>query len=385
MPQIKGARDFAGVLGANLIVNISTFVVLMAASHYLEIAEFAELSKCMALVVVGSVLLDCGLNLTIIKQSASDDGRSACAMLATKAWMALASTIAILLAVSGLISALWGVAICAAAMQNLWGGMRAADQANMNYQSIWRASALLSFARLIFAAPALASGSWSIVAIALWIAPNLVLALSSRNIFVGMGTITTYASLRQMWGYSMIVYISALAFGALPYLPQAFIDARLTSSEVGTFGLVLIGLGPIGLIFASARAYLLPRLMREDAFGRIRKDVIIAGAILFLLSIIMAHYLLAYMYGSKFPQLANVFIIITSFFTLTLMVGLYTIKIHAIGTPHLELAVNLTRLLCLLIALTAFGSSLVAIAWIFGIILLCGEVILAFSLWRAAR
>ena len=61
------------------------------------------------------------------------------------------------------------------------------------------------------------------------------------------------AVLREIRDYSIYANLSALFYNALLYLPQLFISRRLGAVEIGTFGLILLFLGPLSLVNASVR------------------------------------------------------------------------------------------------------------------------------------
>lgn len=365
-------------------VNASAFAVLMMASRTLSLPAFAQLSNAMGLIVVGAALLDAGLNTTATKFHAAGQNATAIETMVFAKMMLLACAIpAIVLAALGLIPPLWAACAVAAASANLWGGWRARDIARSDVATLRTSSLKLALARMSLGIPAILTGSWLAVCVALWIAPVLLLAprRTSRP-----PVAEAMRGLREMAGYALKVHLSGVAFSALAFAPQIFINERFGQAEVATYGLVLIVIGPLSLIGASLRSYLLPRVSAGGlGAGSLGIQMLSILGLCGAAAIGLASAALSWLYAATLPQIGAVFAVTSSCHVLTMALGLYNMRVHRLGVPQIELAVNIARLIASMGGIAAFGGSLLSITIISGGVLVGGEICLSMFLRRAGR
>ncbi|MCO5965388.1 hypothetical protein [Sinorhizobium meliloti] len=374
------------ILSGNVLVALSAFVVLAAASKAMPLTEFAELSLLMSAAMVGSCVLDFGLNTTVVKQfSASQDEAFLHGVVILKGIVFALSILASALMVAGGLPLVWGVvAVCAGAM-NLWTGLRACEQGRQNFHAYARSNALFSLARLVFGMTAILIGSWILVGLALWVAPVIAIALLKCADIRNTNWPEARRVFSQIAAYSWIVYFSSLAFAVLPYLPLFFAKERLTTADVAAFGMVLVILGPVGILVSSVRGYALPMLVsgREGTLlSASRTALVLTGLAAFLAA---GFFVLEALYAQTLPQLAEVFLVYAGLYSLTALLGVYNLRVHRENRPMVELAGNLARLVLTCAALFAFGHSLLAIAWIAGAVLVGGELAVAFACSRSKQ
>lgn len=381
------AASIGRLFAANLAMNASAFLVLMLASHRLTVNGFAELSSLMGAVVVGASLLDFGLNTTVTRRYGAGHGPEPLdAVTGAKAAMLLLSGVAVLLALAGIIPAPLALAAVAAAATNFWSGLRACDQARQNFAAVFRASLALALLRLALGGVALFTGSWMLVALALWVAPVLLLALSQSSEVLRCLSLPFARSWWGMAGYSCKVHVSALCFSALAYLPQFFAKARLEPAEVASFGVVLVLLGPASLLASSVRGYVLPHVTSGGRLGTLMPlNFAAAGLVLLVAGMVAAALLLKSVYGGRLPDVPGLFLVFGSLFAATTLLGFLNLRVHAQGRAGLELSVNALRLALALGLLWAFGNSLFSMVWICGGVMLAGEAFLAILVRRADR
>lgn len=374
------------ILGGNVLVALSAFLVLATASKSMALTDFAELILLMSAAMVGSSVLDFGLNTTVIKQfSASrDEAFLHCVVILKGGVFALSILASVVVMASGL-PPLWGaVAACAGAM-NLWTGLRACEQGRQDFDAYARSNALFSLARLVFGLTAVLIGSWVLVGLALWVAPVIAIALLKSAEIRNTNLPEARRVFSQIAAYSWIVYVSSLAFAVLPYLPLFFARERLTAADVAAFGMVLVILGPVGVLVSSVRGYALPVLVsgqERSLLSAPRMTLVLAGLAAFLA---VGFFVLEALYGQAMPHVAEVFVVYAGLYGLTALLGIFNLRVHRENRPEVELAGNLSRLVLTCAAIVAFGHSLLAIASIAGAILIAGEIAVAVASSRSKQ
>src|SRR5215475_14683146 len=153
-------RDTLRVLGSNLAVNLSAFLVLALAGRLMSVEEFAKLSLIVAASQLGSSALELGINVgTVKKYAEKKDGR----FLSTLIWLKIAMSCCCsgLVAVCYLmgVPSFWVAVIACAASIDLWSGARALDQARLDFWSFAQANVLFAALRIPLAVIALVEGS----------------------------------------------------------------------------------------------------------------------------------------------------------------------------------------------------------------------------------
>lgn len=277
------ARHTALVFLSTLALQATMFVILASAALLLEAGPFARLSLIVAAAMLASAVFELGLNVTATKMygDSRDESflrtafhiRLLCLPIGLIAGLAIA-------VIAGLSDVGLGIGIGAAL--NLWNGVRASDQARQDYRSFVASS--LAFAAI--------RGVAGLLTLYLTRDPVLTVLASSVLPLAGalFSTSARYAPgafsvprlpPRAVLRYAAHVYLNALTFIAIPYVPQFLIAARLDPTAVGTYGLVLIFTGPISLLVYSLRSVLLPKMLGtrsslEDAMWS-RQGLLVLG------------------------------------------------------------------------------------------------------------
>ncbi|MBI1649588.1 hypothetical protein [Hyphomicrobium sulfonivorans] len=377
---------------STLAIQTTTFAILALAALTLPVTEFARLSLIVASVMLASALFEFGLNITATKMygDTRDEGylRAAFAM---RLLMVLVGGVAgVGLALAGATDV--GTGILLGALLNVWNGMRATDQARQDYSSFTRSSVAFAVLRagagmialLMFADPLL-------IAIAIYGLPVVASVLSSSARLALRAFAWPWPPLRDALRYGGYVYVNAVTFIAIPYVPQFFIASRLDATAVGTYGLILTFVGPVSLLIYSLRSVLLPKMLGSpSAFESLLWSkrglaligafwaVMMAGGVAVACGIGMA-------YGARFPQIETVFLIFFAGFSGTAAIGLYSLSVHTRGVPGLAAAIGLAKLIALIPAVILFGTSLVGIVSAVAAIMVGFEVVLALLLRGKAR
>lgn len=391
---IRGvALHTAITFAATLAIQIATFAILALAALVMPTGAFARLSLIVAAVMLASTLFELGLNITSTKMygDTGDEGylrsalavRVACipigALLGLAVWLGAGAADA-------------GLGIALGAVLNLWNGMRATDQARQDYRSFTRASIAFALLRAVAGLVTLyLTGDPVKIALATYALPVVATVASKSAVMVAEAALGPTRQAWDMLWYATHVYINAVTFIVIPYLPQFVISHRLDATAVGTYGLILTFTGPVSLLVYSLRSVLLPKMLGpgrelEDWMWSSRGLAVIgAGWLLLMIGGAILSYGLAVFYGHKFPGIGPAFLIFFVGFSATAMIGLYSLSVHTQGVPQLSNAIGLAKLVALAVLLFTFSWSLYATIAATSAVMFVGELALAGALASLRR
>lgn len=376
---------------ATLTVQVSTFAVQALAPWLLSDVDFARLTVIIAATMLGSAFCDFGLGLTATRfygQSRDERFLIGAFRLRLLCLPLAAVTAAVLLGAS-LIHADIALAIVASAVLSLWNGARSADQARQDYRSFARASLLFSVLRTLCGLGALVMFRDPVaVAIGLYVLPMPAMLASESWALVLRAFRDRGRDVLAMLRYSFPVYINALIFIGLPYIPQFVIAARLDAQATGTYGLITTFTAPLSLVVYSLRSVLLPRMLGDDGkieaalwsprgFVTIGFIAVAAG----LVGLCVAQGL-GLVYGTRFPELRQGFALFFAGFAFTACLGIFSLSIHTLGVPRLGMWLSLPKIVAMAGALTLFGDTLTEVITITILIMIAGEGAQTAILWR---
>lgn len=378
---------------ATLAIQMVTFALLALAPFLLSTDTFARLSIAVAITMMANTFFEFGLNLASTKYygETSEDGpflaafrlRLACIPFALLLWA---------LAWIAKLAPEVGAGIFAGAVLNLWNGLRATDQARQDYWSFAKTSILYALLRFALGSAALL---WTrdpvVVVLAAYAVPVLAgMASSSWPLVTGVFH-KKVPPLGPMLRYSSYVYLNALVFVAIPYVPQLLIAKRLDTVATGAYGLIITFTAPIALLAYSLRSVLLPKMLGQDRRIEDRLWSARGVAVVGVLSVvgifvgILIGLVLEQVYGSRYPEIFSNFAIYFACFSATATVGIYSLSIHTLSIPHFALWTSVAKVIALLAILPPLGNSLQAIVIATGSVMVIGEFALVALLIHAKR
>jgi len=375
---------------STLAVQASTFLVLAAAGLCLPVAEFSRLSVVVATTMLSTALFDLGLNVTSTKRygDTGDVGYLAVAFAARALLLPVAGVAGYILTQFGALEL--GLGVVLGGLLNVWNGVRSTDQAVENYHS-------LALTSIVFAVVRAGAGLWAAtqlrdsvaVAIAIYAVP-LAVSLLSASTRLAIGALTRQLpDLSGTGRYAAYVYLNALAFIAIPYVPQFLISARFGDVTTGTYGLLLTFSAPVALVVSSIYNVLLPKMLRSNSIyenflwswrGLIALFGLTLAVITFGFTLSLA---VGQVYSQKFPDIQSVFFLYFSGFSVATIAGIYTLSIHTQGVPHINMYVNVCRLVILIALLFVFATDLLKAVQITIAVMLAGQIVMVS--WLAAR
>lgn len=390
-PSKKFFLSFTSITFSNLIVNLSTFAVMAIAPLKLNVDGFASLSLASSSAMVLCSLTDFGLNVTIVKKySESKSDGFLDVLLAIKGLLFAIGILALFFSFFAVgVPKFWLIAFAAGVSLNYWTGLRTCEQAQQNYTAY--ASANFRFAAIRLAAGSLAvyTGSWVLVLVAVYVIPPAFAAINDCRRFARRLNFFSREKFTEVATYSKIVFVSSVCFAAMPYLPQYLMHQRLSTTEVATYGLIITFIGPVSLVAYSLRTLLLPKMCQNEnflvsMFSSRREVVKLISALVGIVVLIVAVALcIDALYGAKYPKLFSGFITFSIPYLLTAVLGLFNMRLHALGAPHLEMKVNIFRLLALSCIVYAWGTTFNSIVFIAAMTIFLSEVVLTYAVWKA--
>lgn len=377
------AQYTALVFASTLAIQATTFVILASAALVLATGDFARLSLIVAATMLANGLFELGLNLTSTKMygDTRDEGFLRTAFLIRLLCVPLGCLLGLAFAL-GWGAADIGLGIGLGAALNLWNGVRASDQAREDYRSFVAAS--LSFAALRGLAGVgtlYATRAPVLTAIAIYGLPIAGAAFSTSARYAVEAFTGPQRPVGDMLWYGTHVYLSALAFIAIPYVPQFVIASRLDAAAVGTYGLILTFTGPISLLVYSLRSVLLPKMLGDGRFedmmwSRRGLFTIVALWVALMAGGALLGYGLEIFYGHKFPEIRSAFTVFFIGVSATAMIGLYSLSVHTLGMPQISAGVGVAKFTILLALMSFTGATLFEVIVLTTLVMVAGEIAL---------
>jgi len=373
-------------------IQATTFAILALAALLLPVTDFARLSLIVAVVMLSSGLFEWGLNITATKMygDTHDEGYLRLAFVFRLALVPVGTAVGAAVALTGEPDI--GVGIGLGTLLNVWNGIRATDQARQDYASFTRSSVVFAGLRAVAGLTVLlASGEPLLLAVAIYAVPVAASALSASARLARHAFSQPWPPLAGSFGYAVHVYLNAVTFIAIPYVPQFFISSRLDATAIGTYGLILTFVGPISLLVYSIRSVLLPKMLGSaSAF----EDILWSGRGLALIAALWSTliaggavlaYVLGVVYGARYQEIGATFLIFFIGFSGTSAIGLYSLSVHTRGIPKLASLVGIAKLLVLIPALLFYGDSLTGVVSAVAAVMLGFEILLALILLWSKR
>ena len=384
------ARHTGSVFLATLAIQTTTFALIAITALILAPPEFARLSLIVAATMLAAGVFDLGLGITITKKY-NETGDAAYLRFGFSVWIAMVPASVVLSAIAWIAASDGDIAlgILLGGLLNIWNGLRAADQAREDYLSFCKSSAAFAVVRLVGGGAALVALRDPVAtAVAIYGLPLVVFPFSrSFQYLAGAFTERRQFAREHVW-YATHVYLSALTFIMILYLPQFVIASRLDATAVSTYGLILTFASPISLLIYSLRGVMLPKMLGSAheletmLWSRGGLAAITAVWTLMMAGAVVVGWGLEMFYGDKYPAIRPAFLIFFTGFSATGLIGLYSLSVHTQGVPHLSLMINAGKLALLVPVLLVSGAMLNAIVGIVAAAMIVGEVLMTVTLWR---
>lgn len=388
-----GDQSFA--FASQIVLNGSFFLIMLTASLRFEPSEFLKLTFANSLIPLIAAFLDFGLSQSCLALSFEHKKQDYVALnLAIKA-VILAITVGSLgvsLVIYGPVPEL--ILVIAAASVSFWTATRVVEQYARRFRRYALLNIALAVTRITLGFVAITFDSWVTLVIAVYIlaqVPIQIVTLSKRA-RLRLNSVNLQA-LRPIVRMAPIAFLSLNLFSVLPLMTLWILKTNGNTLSAAAFGVVLIFLAPVDLLYGTLKVYIFPKIIESDLksmdlFGLGHRSLYLlmggVGAIL-ALSIIPASLVIDFMYEARFPEAALFFVTYFICHALSCVIGLYTLNSQRPGLIYLSLITNAfragaTALLFLIPAMSSYQTVL----WS-GIIIVSGELILVALLRRTEQ
>ena len=400
---------------ANVVNNLSSFVVIVHAARRFGPEGFGKLGLVLSILMFGSMLLDCGLSISLVRNYNNTDDEQqraglAASVIKTKLLTVLivgllAHPVALLLLrvfpVLRGSERLLAVGIFSAALLSLWVSVRALEQARRDFTSFARYNYFYALIRAACYAGVLLLDANSPMAVALCLYTVPLLMLLTYTLVVRERKVwwpfwaeaSAHApALMKVVAYGWWVGAAALCFSLLTRLPQFALARHSSARMLGLYGAALSFLAAFSLINDAISSVIVPEvasLTTPDARNRFRRALTtnlpkLLGLLLLALGgcVVAQLFLLGKAYHDSVP----IFLVLGSATVVCLCIAIYNSLVHAYGRPQLLLYMNVARLgglAAVLVTMPHPGAISVAIAFV--ATTLCGEFLLLLYLRRFRR
>jgi hypothetical protein len=350
----------------------------------MDASEFAALALGLHSISFLANCLDAGLNQSSLKLAIERDSWSfVAANIALKAVLFAVAMIGLILSSVLFPGQTQFVIIASAASAAFWATTRLAAL-----------NLVLTCTRVVFGGVAILTREWTFVALAVYVAAPLPIhfATAAGVLRKAMRSVRLRDAL-SLGAISPFMFASSLLYGALPLMTQAMLNKQADASSAAAFGIALIFLGPLSLVVATVRLYILPQALmnrggRIDLYGLGSNSshlLALAVTLSFAVGIGCISLLVHTIYANRLPESTS-FVLIYGFCNATASVlGLYNISVLRGSLIRLDLFVNVLRAGSTWALTWAGGLNAIEIVAWSGAILLAGEVILLGVLTFAKR
>jgi O-antigen/teichoic acid export membrane protein len=400
------------VLFANVFNNLSSFVVTVYAARCFGPEKFGKLGLVLSILMFGSMLLDCGLSVSLVRNyNSTDDAKQRADLASSVIKTKLLTVLTIgLLAYPGasllfrVFPVLQGsqhllaVGIFSAALLSLWGSVRALEQARRDFTSFARYNYFYALLRAIFYAVALLSHANSPMAVelCLYTLPLTILLaytliVRERRVWwpLWAGASTQAAAIMKTLAYGWWVGAASLCFSLLTRLPQFELARHSSARMLGLYGAALSFLAAFSLINDAISSVIVPEvasLTTPDARKRFRRALaqnlpkLAALLLLALGACVMAQLFLL---GKAYHDSISIFLVLGSGTIVCLCISVNNNLVHAYGRPELLLYMNLARLCILAVVLSVLSNpDAMSVAIAFTVTMFAGDFLLLIYLRR---
>lgn len=392
---ILEAGDQSFVFGSQIVLNASFFLIMLIASMRFEPSEFLRLTFANSLIPLIAAALDFGLSQSCLALSFEHKKQDYVALnLAIKAAIVAVaiSSLGVSLFFFGPIPEL--ILVVAAASMSFWTATRVVEQYARRFRRYAMLNIALAVTRITLGLVAITYDNWVTLIIAVYIlaqVPIQLVTLRNRS-HLHLKSID-FQALRAVGRMAPITFFSLSLYSLLPLLTLWILKTKDDTLSAAAFGVVLIFLAPVDLLYGTLKVYIFPKIIEADfksidLFGLgVKSMYLLMGGVgtILALSIIPGSLIIDFMYEARFPEADLFFVTYFSCHALACVIGLYTLHSQRPGLIYLSLITNLFRAgaTALLFLIPDMGAYEIVL-WS-GIIIVLGELILVALLRKTAR
>ncbi len=402
-------RRFSGILTANVVNNIVSFAILVAAARAFGPELFGVLALAISITTLFWILLDFGASVALVRFYNTETSPHERAKLVREVLMLRAAILVLLLPLALALerATIWlfpiveghegliYLAFFSSGLLGFWGTMRSIEQASRRFVSFERYTLAYAGLRSACAVTVFLGGFSSIttVFVSLYTVPLaglLVLGWFTgyRSLLrrpadgkdEGPGKSPIPIALKRVFAYGAWVAVSALCYTGLLRLPQFFLANGGNARETGLYSAALTFVAVFSLMNDALRTVILPDVSALDT-GHARREfrerfarlgpAFFAVMALVLSAMVFAQY---FVLGGDYRASIPIFLILGVAVVTSMYLGVFNTLIHSHGVPRLDATNNLLRFAVLALLLWLLSPTAIVASLAFGAVLVAGEL-----------
>ncbi|WP_262300376.1 hypothetical protein [Microvirga sesbaniae] len=391
----RDVGDQSLVLASQIVLNLSFFLVMLFASMRFEPANFLELTFANSLIPLIATALDFGLSQSCLALSFEHKKQDYVQLnLIVKAATLLLAAMAFVVAFMLSGSATQLVLVLAAASMSFWTATRVIEQYGRRFRRYAVLNFALAAARILLGLAAAIHGGWIALILAVHVVAQLPIQILtlSRVAEIHFKSVN-WNAIKAVVHMAPITFFATSLFSALPLLTLWILNHKGDTLSAAAFGVVLMFLAPIDLLFATLKVYLFPKIVETDfknidLFGLGTKSMyVMMGTLtaILVLGLIPASFIIDLLYDKRFPEADRFFVTYFSCHALACVIGVYTMRSQRPGFVRLALIANFMRAAGTTVLIIVPNMTSYQVVLWSGIIVVAGEFVLVALLRVHAR
>jgi len=376
-------RDLYRILTSTALSNGFLVVLSLLLARANSPADYAEFAFSVAVFACSSLLLDFGLNISVIKRQAYGVYKDtpmtfASVKLAVAIVLLFVSVMYIIFLDGTLVHFGLFVGFTCASFNNVWLALRVADQSSGDTSRFYKANRELFFLRVVTVVATYLAGLEPLhYLLALYLYPFIVLFSLQKTLFQFRQHFRIFiASAPSVLSYSKWVFLSSLLFVASVQIPVLSLKVLADDLQIATLGVAMTVASVSSWLSSSLKPFIIGRYLssayNQGSFFRL----FILFFIVILLTSVPVYFAFFSAFSDKYPGVEQVGTVVFIYTSLVFILGIYNSQIHVSGRPELEALVNFLRVLSILTIIYLQMTSLLNLVICVGLAMVVSEVLL---------
>ncbi len=402
-------RRFSGILTANAVNNVVSFVILIWSARAFGPELFGVLALAISITTLFWMLLDFGASVALVRLYNTETSPCERARLVREVLMLRVAILVLLVPLAFALerSATWlfpiveghegliYLAFFSSGLLSFWGTMRSIEQASRRFVSFQRYTLAYAALRSACAATVFLGGFSSITTVFVSLYTVPLAGLLILGWFTGYRSLLRRpagskdesprknlvpAALKRVFAYGAWVAVSTLCYTGLLRLPQFFLANTGNARETGLYSAALTFVAVFSLMNDALRTVILPdvsALKTTHTRDEFRRRFVRLGPTFFAVMILVLSVMVFAQYfvlGGNYRASIPIFLILGVAIIISVYLGVFNTLIHSYGVPRLDATNNLLRLAVLALFLWLVSPTVIVASLAFGAVLMAGEL-----------
>lgn len=393
--------NFGKVFTSNLANNFTAFLITLSATKTLDANNFGVLTLLVSFVNIGSMLLNFGGGIFLIKSYKLNQQKSVFNL--TLIWNIIQGVAIcfLLKPLSILLSAVFPIleqdieavsyTLIAMIFLNIWITIRACDQASENFTAFANNTFLYSGLRVCAFLLFFFNDSLSLITYinSIYVIPLSIVIVYNliQNLIPIQGSfkIDKLVSLViELINYGKWVVVSGIAYVLISRLPQMKLAHGSDQEQLALYGASLTFLSVMALVNDSVRSLLLPKVIGLESAEKILsyKSTLVSKLPLYsiicslaILSLVAFQYIFM---GNEYQKAIIPFLIQSVGLAATMYLGYFSTLVHRMGKPYIDTVSNILRFISFIILIEFIPKTALWYSVAFSVIIIAGELLTCF-------